>query len=111
MTTSDVFIQNRHCVVREDFLLQMGRPSHFQIPLFSKRKVVTSTSRVSGAVLTAGLKSPSRKQVKDSAVKVKDPGIILIQLNPAVESENKLLVWDISQAESVGLSLCQMTPS
>lgn len=39
MTNSAVFIQNRQSVVRKDFLLQKGRPSHFQIPFFSKIKM------------------------------------------------------------------------
>lgn len=39
MTESDVFIQNTHSFVGKDFLLQMGRPSHFQILLFSKIKM------------------------------------------------------------------------
>lgn len=40
MTTSDVFTRNRRGVVREDFLLQMGKLSHFQIPSFSKVKMM-----------------------------------------------------------------------
>lgn len=39
MTTSDVFTRNRRSVVRKDFLLQMGKLSHFQIPFFSKIKM------------------------------------------------------------------------
>lgn len=38
MTKSDVFTQNRHSIVRKDFLLQMGRPSHFQGLFFSNIK-------------------------------------------------------------------------